>query len=76
MMQGAMELYLTYNPVSNDIRVYEPAPNDDSVKLLAIMQPEDKHYGPAFQALTALGNKSQFAEQARLDNEERVNASQ
>jgi len=69
MMQGAMELYLTYNPVSNDIRVYEPDTDGENVRLLAILQPEDKHYGPALQALTSLGTKSEFAKQARLDKQ-------
>jgi hypothetical protein len=69
MMQGAMELcYLSYNPVSNDIRVYEPSPDGEGERLLAILQPTDEHYGIAFRALYELGTKSQFAKQARDNN--------
>lgn len=66
MMNGAMELcYLSYNPVSNDIRVYEPAPDGEGERLLAILQPGDNHYGAAFRVMNLMGSKSAWAEEAR-----------
>lgn len=69
-MQGAMELCsLSYNPVTNDIRVYEPAPDGEGERLLAIMQPGDEHYSAAFIALHLLGSKSKFVQECRQNNQ-------